>query len=127
MLIQQASVGRVPSPGRWLVAWRIQNLDQQPLQILAGRLPHGKFRGDEKEFTPVPRLSRNESAKVEFTVACSEAPGAVIENAFLILRLLRLETVWWVFARLRVTTDEKGAPHAITELITTKPTGFSRE
>ncbi len=123
--IEQSAVSRGPSAGCWLVAWNIQNLSREPLQILGGRLPHSKFKSDEKNFAPVPRLSPSESAKIHFMVTCSDSPGAVIENAFLILRVLWLEMPWWVFARFRVAFDDAGKPQTMTELVTVQRAGFS--
>ncbi len=125
VLIEQEGVSRGLSVGHWLVAWNIRNLSREPLQIRAGRLPHGKFRGDEKKFRPIPRLSLGESAKIEFMVTCTESPGAVIENAFLILSVLWREAPWWVFARLRVAFDDACRPRAVTESVTTQRAGFS--
>jgi hypothetical protein len=48
-----------------------------------------------------------------------------VENAFLILRVLWLETPWRVFARLRVVFDEQGGPQTTTEVVTVQQVGFS--
>lgn len=125
VLVAQAALNRGPEPGQWLVAWRIQNLGQKPLQILAGRLPHSRFRSEERELSPIPKLLPKESVRLEFPVACSEPPGTIVENAFLILRVLWLEEPWRVFACLRVTFDDQGRPQTIPELVTTQPVGFS--
>ena len=74
---------------------------------------------------PIPKLLPNQSAQLVFSVACSELPGTIVENAFLILRVLWLEEQWRAFARLRVTFDELGGPQSITEVITTHKIGFS--
>ncbi|MBI3057806.1 MAG: hypothetical protein HYY81_00615 [Deltaproteobacteria bacterium] len=102
MHVEQASRNRGAEPNCWLVAWRVRNLGQRPLQILSGRLPHSRFR------------------------ACSELPGTIVENAFIILRVLWLEEQWWAFVRLRVTFDELSGPLSITEVITTHKIGFSK-
>lgn len=123
--VEQASRRAEPAPGRWLIAWQIQNLGKRPLQILTARLPHGRFRSKERKLTPAPKLSPGESARLEASVACSEAPGTVVENAFLILRVLWQDRPWQVFTRFRVVFDEHGEPETTTELITTQPVGFS--
>ncbi len=125
VLVEQISRSIGPAPDQWLVAWRIQNLGEEPLQILAARLPHGQFRRVEQELAPVLKLLPKESARFELEVTCSEPPGTIVENAFLILRLLWLREPWWVFARLRVVFDEQGGPQTMTELITTQRVGFS--
>lgn len=123
--IEQDSLRAGPAPGRWFVTWRLHNPTEEPLQILAAWLPHGRFRGEERELTPALTLSKDESARLELPVACREPAGTVVENAFLILRVLYLAALWRVLARLRVTVDEQGAPHGVTVVVTTHPVGFS--
>ena len=125
MIVEQASRRRGPEPDRWLVTWSIQNLGQEPLQILAGRLPHSRFRGKERELAPIPKLLSSECAQLEFAVACNEPPGTVVENVFLILRVLWRDQTWRILARFRVVFNEQGAPETITELVTTQMVGFS--
>ena len=124
-LVEQASRRTGSDPGRWLVAWRVQNLSRQPLQLLAARLPHSRFRSEERALVPIPKLLPGESAQLEFAVACSGRPGTVVENAFLILRVLWLEEPWRIFARLRVVFDEQGGPQTTTEVVTVQRVGFS--
>jgi hypothetical protein len=95
------------------------------LRIFSGRLPHGKFRCAETELTPAPVLAPAASTRIEFTIKCEEPPGAVVENAFLILRADWSEAPWLILARLRVSVGENGAPQSATELITTQRVGFS--
>ena len=123
--MEQASRRTGSDPGRWLVAWRVQNLSRQPLQLLAARLPHSRFRSAERALVPIPKLLPGESAQPEFSVACSGRPGTVVENAFLILRVLWLEEPWRIFARLRVVFDEQGGPQTTTEVVTVQRVGFS--
>jgi hypothetical protein len=113
-------------PDQWLVAWRIRNLGPQPLQLLAAWLPHGRFRGEERDLVALPPLLAGESARLELPVRCSEPPGTVVENAFIILRALWGDEPWRIFTRLRVVFDQSGAPEIGCELITTQPVGFSR-
>src|SRR5215470_3838005 len=116
--VEQVSQHLEPASARWLVAWHIQNLGQRPLQLLAARLPHSRFRSEEREITPMPELLPGERTRLEFPVACGELPGTVVENAFLILRVLWLENPWRVFARLRVVFNAQGEPWTTTEVIT---------
>lgn len=126
LLIEQASADLGPPPGHWRVAWRIENVGDEPVRILAGRLPHSQFRSEEQEFVPNPEISRKERARLDFSVSCCEAPGAAVENAFLILRVLCAAELWRVLARLRVQFDEHGRPSTFTESVTTHRIGFSR-
>ena len=123
--VEQASRHTEPASGWWLVAWHIQNLGQQSLQLLAARLPHSRFRSEERALVPIPKLLPGESAQLEFSVACSGRPGTVVENAFLILRVFWLEEPWRIFARLRVVFDEQGGPQTTTEVVTVQRVGFS--
>jgi hypothetical protein len=111
--------------GRWLCTWRIQNLAQEPLQILAAWLPHSRFRSEEQELSPAPKLLAGESARLALAVACHEPAGTVVENAFLILRVLWREQPWRIFARLRVVFDQHSVPENSTEVVTTQRVGFS--
>ena len=123
--VEQASRRAEPAPGRWLVAWQIRNLGKRPLQILTARLPHGRFRSKERALTPAPTLLPGQSTRLEAWVACSEAPGTVLENALLIVRVLWQDEPWQVFARFRVVFDEQSGPRTTTVLVTTQPVGFS--
>ena len=123
--VEQASRQAEPETGRWLVAWQIRNLGKQPLQIMTARLPHGRFRSKERELPAALTLLPGQSTRLEVSVACHESPGTVVENAFLILRVLWQDEPWQVFARFRVVFDEHGGPETTTELITTQPVGFS--
>jgi hypothetical protein len=125
VLVEQAACCVGSDSGRWLVTWRVQNSGQQPLQLLAARLPHSRFRSEERALIPVPQLLAGESAQLEFAVACGGLPGTVVDNAFLILRVLWLEEPWRIFARLRVVFDEQGGPQTTTEVVTVQRVGFS--
>ncbi|MBI2998519.1 MAG: hypothetical protein HYY46_08725 [Deltaproteobacteria bacterium] len=123
--VEQASADRSPTGGRWDVVWRVENLDEKPLRILGGRLPHSQFRCEEREFPRALELPPKGGAEVKFSVACDEAPGSTVENAFLILRVQWSEEPWRVFVRLRVLFDEQGRPESTTEAVTKHEIGFS--
>ena len=125
--VEQESKAPAPRRGQWLVGWRLQNLGLEPVEILTARCPHGKFRSKEREPSPAPKLLPGESVRLEMRVACGEKPGTVVENAFLILRVLWQGKPWQVFARCTVVFDQDGAPECATELVTTQPVGFSTE
>src|SRR5260221_1425529 len=116
--VEQVAQHPEPTSGRWRVAWRMQNLGGQPLQLLAVRLPHSRFRSEERELTPASVLLPDERARLECSVACSELPGTVVENAFLIVRVLWQEEPWRGFVRLLVVFDEQRAPQTTTEVVT---------
>lgn len=113
------------APKLWQVTWRIENLGDRPLKILAARCPHGKYRSGEREFASAVLIDPRQSQRLELDVRCSEPPGAVVENGFLIMRVAWDEKPWLILARLRVLVNNKGAPETVTELITSQPVGFS--
>ncbi|MBI2358151.1 MAG: hypothetical protein HYV04_04470 [Deltaproteobacteria bacterium] len=123
--IEQAAAELSLSPGIWRVAWRIENLGDKSIRILAGRLPHSQFRSEEREFIPNPEISEKECARLDFSVSCREPPRAVVENAFLILRVLYAAERWRVLARLRVCFNEDGQPWTLIESVTAHRIGFS--
>jgi len=122
--IEQTSRRPEGASGRWVVSWRLTNLAERPLRMLAARLPHGQFRCAPRDVPAMP-LSLSDSTTLELPVACREAPGTVIENAFLILRVLHGAVPWRVLARFRVAFDAEGGPLSTTEAVTVHPVGFS--
>jgi hypothetical protein len=125
VVVESACPCEASAPGRWLCTWRIQNLCQEPLQLLAAGLPHSRFRSEEQELSPAPNLLTGQSARLALVVACCEPTGTVVENAFLILRVQWRERPWRIFARLRVVFDQHSVPENSTEVVTTQPVGFS--
>ena len=125
--VEQVSHRRGAKPGAWLLQWNIQNLGRESLTILAARLPHGQFRSPEQQFAPGYKVAPHETLPLEIEVACHEASGTVVENAFLILRVLWQDSPWRILARLRVSVDAHGVPKSVTELITTQRVGFSEQ
>ena len=49
----------------------------------------------------------------------------MVENAFLIVRVVWQEKPWRIFARLRVVFDEQSGPQTTTEVVTVQLVGFS--
>ena len=116
---------RDSDPGRWSCSWRIQNLTDQSLKLFTIRLPHGQFRSQGREFNPSLEVPPGASARIETSVVCDDQPGAVIENAFLILLCEWQAESWRIFVRVRVTVSPEGQPEPVSELITTQRVGFS--
>jgi hypothetical protein len=118
---------RGAAPGTWRATWRIENLGDRPLEIIAARCPHGKFRSGEKQFTPAILIGSKQAKRIDCEVRCDEPAGAEVENAFLLLRALWGEKPWLILARLRVRVNNEGVPETDAELITSQPVGFSRK
>ena len=127
LLVEPAGCRAESSPDHWLAAWRIRNLSRQPLELVEAWAPHGRFRAAARPLGPDLKLLPGESASLELTVTCREPPGTVVENAFLILRLLWRDRPWRLFARHRVIFDEAGAPEPVCEVVTSQPIGFAAE
>jgi hypothetical protein len=115
-----------PSAGEWHVAWQVENRGDRPLELLAAWLPHGRFRAAERALEPPPLLQPGESTRLALVAACSEPPGTVVENTFVIMRVRWGSEPWRILVRLLLTADEHGAPTTAVVLITTHPIGFSR-
>lgn len=111
--------------GRWLFAWRIQNLTEEPITFVAARCPHGQFRSEERFFDPPLHAAAGRNAIIEMPVLCDEPAGVVVENGFLILTTEWREDKWRIFVRLRVTVDKEEIPGTAAVLITTQRVGFS--
>ena len=123
--VDELSRSRETESGRWMIAWRVQNLADQPLRLLAARCPHGQFRSAERVFDPPLQADAGRAGTIEMSVSCAEPAGAVIENGFLILLVEWLKDRWRIFVRLRVTINQQGVPGRATQLITTQRVGFS--
>lgn len=121
-LLEAKSAG---TPDRWRTLWSIESTGDSPLEILTARLPHGKFRSEEKVFAPPVVIPPSGTGRIEIEARCGEPPSAEVENAFLILRVAHDGEQWLILARLRVRIDTRGAPAAATELITVQRFGFS--
>jgi len=115
--VEQASAAR--EGDAWRVTWRICNPDSEPVEIMSAWLPHSRFRGAEWRLDPPLALPPGGEVLLESRVYCREQPGAIVENAFVILRLRDLR----VFARLCVEVSADGTPRAITETVTAQPAG----
>lgn len=125
VVVESACPCAASTGGRWLCTWRIQNRGDGSLRLLSAGLPHSRFRSEEQELPLVRELVPGESVQLTLAVACCEPSGTVVENAFLILRVLWRERPWRIFARLRVIFDRHGTPESSTVVITTQPVGFS--
>jgi hypothetical protein len=123
--VEQVGRCRKVEPGRWLCDWRVENLTGNAVELFTARVPHGKFRSEERNFGPPLKILGGESARVEMLVRCDELAGTVVENAFLILLIEWLNAQWRTFVRFLVTVDNDGRPKTRTESITTQRVGFS--
>jgi hypothetical protein len=115
--IEVADCRRGPWPGSWDVSWQITNRSGQPLRLESAWVPHARFRGEGRLNLARP-LAPGDHLDLELPVHAQEAPGTVVENAFLILRLSVAGVPWRVFVRMRVEFDAEATPHPIPELVT---------
>ena len=114
-----------PEPAQWTVTWRVENRGDPDLLLLAAWQPHGRFRWPERALAPPVPVPAGSNVSLVLPVRCSEPPGTVVENAFLILRALWRDEPWRILTRLRIAFDQAGRPEIIPELVTTQPVGFS--
>jgi hypothetical protein len=80
LLLEAASARATAVRGQWLVAWRLQNLGQEPIEVLFIWLPHDKFFSGQQTSNPPLRLLPQESTLLELQVVCHEPPGSVVET-----------------------------------------------
>src|SRR5579859_7188812 len=98
--------------GRWHVSWRLFNDGPLPLALHDAWVPHGRFRG-EGHVTLALTVAPGDSTTLELKVATDEAPGTVVENAYLILR----SDAFRLFVRMRVTFDDQQTPQPVVETV----------
>jgi hypothetical protein len=99
-----------------VVRWRITNEGDDPIRLLSAQQPHSQFR------TPDMRLDREilagAATDVTLAVRFNDAPGVIVENAFLILRFSD-SAEWRLLARVRVTAGSSGEPIAGQSVVVT--------
>lgn len=123
--LRQIGAHRARRAGWWHIRWELQNKTSRAVELIASRLPHGKFKAPEVRFEPALELAPARRRELEMEVFCREMSGAVIENAFVILEVHYLGQSWRIFARLRVVLDRQAMPQARSESITAQKIGFS--
>lgn len=111
-------------PGEWAIVWKIRNLTAHPLTLESAWLPHGQFRSERMDLRSMPLIGADAAVDIQTTVRCDEPPGAVVENAFVILTARWRNEPWRILARLTVRIGPDG-PAATTETMTIQPVGFS--
>jgi len=124
--IEESRRNREAGRDRWLFGWRLHNLTEQPIKVLAAWCPHGQFKSEERFFAPPLQAGGARTTTIDMAVRCDEPAGTVIENGFLILLVEWLDKQWRIFVRLRVIINEEREPETLSELITTQQVGFSR-
>jgi len=123
--VDQVEPSRSENSGRWLLKWRVRNVTETPMSLLSVRLPHGKFKAEERKFGTALKVAAQDHFIVDLAVACEEPPNTIVDNAFLILLVSWQENQWRFFVRLRIMVNEQGQPQTITESITVQQVGFS--
>ena len=68
------------------MTWQIHNVEKEAITLRTARLPHGKFKSKERIFEKGVVVGEAANVAIAFPVICQEAPGSVVENAFLILK-----------------------------------------
>lgn len=123
--VEQVEQSRSANSGGWIFKWRVRNVTETPMNLLSVRVPHGKFKADERKLGPAIKIAAQDSLILDLAVACQEPPNTIIENAFLILLVNWQENSWRFFVRLRIKVDHQGHPETATESITVQQVGFS--
>ena len=123
--VEQVERSRSEKPGRWWFKWRVRNETEAPMSLLSMRVPHGKFKAEERKFLPPVNIVAQDNFILDLAVACEEPPDTIIENAFLILLVGWQESQWRFFVRLQIRVNQQGEPDSATESITAQRVGFS--
>ena len=123
--VTQVSAKRLAVIGSWSIGWLLENRGANSLTVGSVRLPHGQFKSDEQRFEPALILTPGTQVEFATSVRCSEPPGLVTENAFLIFNVVWLGERWRIFGRVRVIVTEDGRLETATESITMQKVGFS--
>jgi hypothetical protein len=106
--------------GHWQVTWTVHNNGPESLALEAAWIPHGRFRGEGR--MPLSgSLDAGAMMPLHFVVSAAESSGTVVENAFLILRVMHDGQAWRIFTRMRIEFDAQAVPTPVIELITTQP------
>lgn len=104
-------------PGRWRVGWLVHNDEDTPLELTSAWLPHGRFRGDGHVPLAVS-VPGGDAVRIELAVTAVEAPGEVVNNAFLVVQTSGAGSPQRVFTRMRIEFDAHGRPRPIIEVVT---------
>ena len=123
--VEQVERGRRENPGRWCFRWRVRNKTAKAMRLLSVRVPHGRFKAEERKLLPPATIAARDNFILDMAVTCDEPPGTIIENAFLILFVDWQENQWRLFVRLQITVNQQGNPAAATQSITVQRVGFS--
>jgi hypothetical protein len=94
----------------------VRNVGTAPLQLEAAWIPHGRFRGDRTALCG--QIDPSGTRRLELAVTTGEAAGTVVENAFLILRVVMQAQAWRIFVRMRIEFDDSAIPRPVVEAIT---------
>lgn len=123
--VEQVEQSRSANSGGRIFKWRVRNQTEAPMNLLSVRVPHGKFKADERKLEPAAKIAAQGQFNLDLAVACQEPPNTIVENAFLILLVDWQENRWRFFVRLRISVDHQGHPETATESITVQQVGFS--
>lgn len=107
--------------GSWRVRWRVTNVGNDHVRLVAVRAPHSRFRSDPIDLNVVVV----ESAGIEQTLRIEAAPGEEIENAFVIFVVVKERETWRVLFRVRVHVGADGTPAPAVEAMSSHRVGFS--
>ena len=107
--------------GSWRVRWRVTNVGEEHVRLVAIRAPHSRFRSDPADLNLVVA----DSATVDQTLRVEAAPGEEVENAFVIFVAVKEKETWRVLFRVRVRMADDGTPQPLVEAMSTHRVGFS--
>jgi hypothetical protein len=123
--VRPVSIGPGPEAGTYQIRWRLDNLNDEPVEVLESWLPHSQFLAPREGLQPPLALPLRGSRFIARVVRLQAEPGQTIENAFLNLRVQYRGEPWRVLVRMRV---EHPAPDSVSvnrEAISAHRVGFA--
>jgi hypothetical protein len=99
------------------VRWPVRNDGAEPVRIVGAVHPHSQFRGPN---VPLDRvIAPGEGTDLALPVRFDEAPGAILENPFLIMTIVQGAERWRVLARVQVRAGPRSEPIAGPRVVAT--------
>ena len=83
-------------------------MTETPMSLLSVRVPHGKFKAEERKFGPPLKIAAQDQFHSRSRRRLRGAAETIVENAFLILLVNWQENQWRFFVRLRITVNQQG-------------------
>ena len=99
-------------PDEWRCTWMVSNSSDAPLNLAEAWVPHGRFRGEGRVALGLT-VEPGQTAPITLRIRTVEPSGAIVENAFLILRATCAAGEWRIFVRMSVQFEPEPRPRCM--------------